>query len=543
MQEVLVVTLLKKNWLLVSALVIFSIIVLSQWNFVPFYDGAGFFEHCFQKFAEVPFSSESLMCFDHPAFVPTLLYGTSQIFFYGEVWPTLLISWLLGISSILCVHKTINILFPATDWPIAGAGSLLYSLNPALLASIINPNLDFPVLVFSTWMFAALVSKHYRLAAAAGILMVLSKESGLLSYGIIVGIWSLFFVTPDLLCKSGVMKIIKHKSVLALPPTVFFVYVAWRHQQEAGQVLHTGGGIKEILAVFLDVRFTEPHMLAYAATALGINFQWIFTLSLLCLPVAALFLTLTRKGKKVSLQQFRNACFLGTLLLCLTYFLVRYPYYNNPRYFLPLLPLLTISAIGAWYFLFPLRFLRFFCTLGMSCLLGISVFHTVDPFARWYFGTFLFGKKEVLSMTSMTQECCAQGRDQLTYNLQFTRWHYLIDQILSEIPKDKPMLVHHYTDFFLLFYRDPIDGRRTMKRPGAIKTKVFTVTEMILTETFPPEVYALDQPNIEWDILQVVGKQQIPYHVTSSKQTKWGPYRMTYWKLSRIPQTKLTTKE
>jgi len=56
---------------------------------------------------------------------------------------------------------------------------------------------------------------------------------------------------------------------------------------------------------------------------------------------------------------------------------------------------------------------------------------TIDPLSRWLFGTFPFGQRDLLELTSITHECCAAGRDQLVYNLEFTTLAALMDDALA----------------------------------------------------------------------------------------------------------------
>jgi len=519
----------KVNGLLVCALGLFSALSLTQWSFVPLYDGAAFFEYCFQQFALKPFNASSLMCFNHPALVPTTLFGLSQVLFFGEVWPTLLISWLLGLSSILALWLSIKLLFPKAKWPIAEAGALLYAVNPSFVANTINPNLDFAVLIFSTWMFAALLSHRFGLCALCGVLMAMSKESGLLVYVVVIGLWTL------LLLKQRSKQLL----VLALPLVVFGGYVLWRQQLLGNErVFHTGGNFWNILRVFLDFRIFEPHMEVYSVTALGINFQWILTVSMLMVPIVFLSRLLFRKsvnGAKVS--ELRIGLFLGLLFLCLLYLLVRYRYWNNARYFLPLMPILILSAVGAWHFYFQNKWIKVTLMLVTGVLLGISNFKSVDPFARWYFGTFSFGAEEMLQMGCRGVNECSRGigRDQLVYNLQFANLHYLVDQIFREIPKDASILVVPGAEFHFMKYRNAMNGGRTMYRPDVIRTKIVTVPELVRRGQFPPELYALDFPNIySLNIEDRILKKEIPYEIVARNRAKKGKYELRYVKLALI---------
>jgi hypothetical protein len=107
-------------------------------------------------------------------------------------------------------------------------------------------------------------------------------------------------------------------------------------------------------------------------------------------------------------------------------------------------------------------------------LLTISAVRTVDPVSRAIWGTFPVGNRSLLSITSLRNECCGHGRDQLAYNLEFTEFASLQDALYERMqPSDSTVLVlPENGDWFTVGSLDSVTHRRTMRSQGTVRPKV-----------------------------------------------------------------------
>jgi len=123
---------------------------------------------------------------------------------------------------------------------------------------------------------------------------------------------------------------------------------------------------------------------------------------------------------------------------------VGYRTYANSRYFIFfLIPGLIIVFYLALRVLLKNNKL---CIAAIYVLILLSVvqsFRSIDPAGFWVYGKFAFGKHQLYKMTGLTHECCGFGRDQLVYNLEYTKLRYLIDKIFSTIkPQNDEIVVY-----------------------------------------------------------------------------------------------------
>lgn len=87
----------------------------------------------------------------------------------------------------------------------------------------------------------------------------------------------------------------------------------------------------------------------------------------------------------------------------------------------------------------------------------------------------------MLRVTALTGECCGYGRDQLAYNLQFTRLADVQDALYARIrPTATTVLVtHDNANWFTVGPIDAQTSRRTLSRDGIVEPPVAPATMVI----------------------------------------------------------------
>jgi hypothetical protein len=166
------------------------------------------------------------------------------------------------------------------------------------------------------------------------------------------------------------------------------------------------------------------------------------------------------------------------------YLLTRVTTFTNSRYLLPVMPLLVVVLYSALLAV-RARARSRQALLGVyAILLFVSALRTVDPVSRWVYGTFDFGERQMLRMTSITGECCAYGRDQLVYNLEFTDLEALMSEAMSALapPSSTLIMIPDSTDWYIVPRLDERTNRRTTYRAGS--------RHLIVVETRPDSVHA-----------------------------------------------------
>ena len=127
----------------------------------------------------------------------------------------------------------------------------------------------------------------------------------------------------------------------------------------------------------------------------------------------------------------------------------------------------------------------------------VSTVRTVDPVSRALFGTFPFGDRALLNLTSITHECCAQGRDQLGYNLEFTTLAALMDDALAATKAGDSTLVvlPDSTNWHAIPLLDARTNRRTIDSTEAVVPLVVEADSASLYAPARPRGVYLALPN------------------------------------------------
>jgi hypothetical protein len=185
---------------------------------------------------------------------------------------------------------------------------------------------------------------------------------------------------------------------------------------------------------------------------------------------------------------------LALFLAASAYGMTRYETFLSVRYLLAIYPVLIIL----WFF--PVSVMAGEGRIRSACLavvlvwVAAGVHRTVDPVSKWIWGTFDFGRHELLSLTSLTGECCGFGRDQLPYNLEFLRFHEIQNDIFTWIrPKVSTTLVANRRADRL--GRVTPDGRRTIRLYDALQIHFATAESVERRVRRPEVIYFLAFPN------------------------------------------------
>jgi hypothetical protein len=195
----------------------------------------------------------------------------------------------------------------------------------------------------------------------------------------------------------------------------------------------------------------------------------------------------------------------------------------------PLLALLFLAGLltaGV-----PMAWRRVILALWAALTL-VSTVRTIDPVSRAVFGTFPFGERALLRLNSISRECCASGRDQLGYNLEFTSLAALIDDALaSSRPGDSTLIVlPDSTNWYMMPRLDATTGRRAVDSTMVVVPLVVEADSAGLFTTARRKGLYLALPNGPADR----GLQQVAEAFTVSTERRFsrGPYSLSAYRLT-----------
>jgi hypothetical protein len=257
-----------------------------------------------------------------------------------------------------------------------------------------------------------------------------------------------------------------HLAPLSIPVIVFAIHIAYRIIVPHATVLAAPGTTDmPILQQFLVPRI-DPYFVNYVVMMCVLSFAWVSTVIVGSDAIVAM----ARKLRKLAPRPLPGAKrrivrFIVVLGVVSMWALTRYSSWGNSRYLLPvfaLTPLVIYAALVRFGVPTPARR----ALLGaLSVLLGVSVVRTIDPVSRALYGTWQFGDHRLLRMTHVTGECCAAGRDQLVYNLQYTVLADLTSDATAALVRDSTTVFYPTRmDWQSLGPLDSVTSTRTLRR-------------------------------------------------------------------------------
>ncbi|TMA29599.1 MAG: glycosyltransferase family 39 protein [Deltaproteobacteria bacterium] len=393
---------------------------------VPIWDAREYTD-CIEAAVRMPISPAVFNCAGHPTIAWAAIMSALAWFAPARFWPLLLVSVAIGVVGLLAFHDLVLALFPDAEIEALLLTACL-GVFPVVVAGTVDVNPDHGVLMFFLIVLRALVREKPRQAALAGLLLVFSKEPGVLLYCLAVGLWVLLFVTRRAGTPEEKARRLLRDWRLAAPLLAFGIYLVSASLHGFDPFWQDVSGRKPLLETFTTFRIDQ----AFLAQMLGIfvlQFAWVLTLLALFRWVRMA----ARAAFAIGPPETPALLFCDLLLLLATLLLTRYQTFLNLRYYLALVPLLLVCGLAGLRQVSGARLPRLAVLGALALLFAVSSLRTVDPLSKAAMGTIRFGDHEMLDMTRLTGECCGHGRDQIAYNLEHLHLHDLEDMFLADM--------------------------------------------------------------------------------------------------------------
>jgi hypothetical protein len=531
-----------------------ALLLWSRRDYVPIFDGR-IYADCIQQAAANPGYLGGYRCAGHIAesYIAILAFAARLV---PHTPATLLVAnALLLLVGAVALWRLARSAFPGEEHRIGRAlivGAFL--VHPIVLAGLVQPGLDFGLLVFSLCALAAAIEGRRWALVSFGIALVFSNEPGVVLYGVIAAAWlwracaphlssgvprrlgvatlglltllalgarapmSLMFfgivlalvvfapkppVRPG---RRGLVRAIGAAWPLVIPVGVLFAYLI-AHKLHAAPVAAAGssppgavwGKVSPFELIFVLLRpgmFDLPTRSTFALM-LVTGFLWIPTVVLLL----DLAVGTVRRARGLAPRELEGAdasiaSQLALVLVADAWLLSRFTTYANARYYLPVYPLVLVVTYGALVRLRMAARWRVAVMGTLAALLAISVIRTVDPVSRALWGTWRMGERSLLSITSITGECCGHGRDQLAYNLEFTELAALQDSLYERLrpTADSVLIVPWMSDWHTVDLVDGTTHHRTLREQGSVQPIVLAADSAIIKRVAQPTAWYIELP-------------------------------------------------
>lgn len=481
--------------ILIAAALAVAVLVWRYAGFVPIWDGR-IYADCVIDAASRPLALETLRCAEHPSHAYVGFLAMVQRLDPGNGALLIGANFLLFALAAVAFHRLLGRLFPGDGQaPERALLTFGFAVQPAFVASVVQPGLDFGVLVFFVIALWAALEDRILLMALAGVFLCFSKESGVLVYALLAG--ALAVVSAARPGGSAGRRLARLAPLVA-PLALFVLYLWWRSLDPARTVLWNDSERHGLLTQFISVRL-DSFLASYLALMFVVSFGWVMSVVVAADLLEGARRWIRRLPARVMPDADRDGVLLcGLVLVGCAYALSRYTTYSNLRYFLPVYALLPIVFYAALLrFRWSVSARRVLLGLVGVLLLASNV-RTLDPVSRTIFGTFDAGGSRMLRITSVSGECCGTGRDQLVYNLQFAGLHGAMNAVLLDNPIGVGGVysMDPGADWYVWSQVDAVTGRRTLRRRNVVTPR--EVNAGLLRREAPPErIVYLDFPNID----------------------------------------------
>jgi hypothetical protein len=493
------VSVLRRWWGVIPA-VLLVMLVWPERAFVPIWDGNVYLQ-CVVDAARSGLNVHSLRCGGHQSQLYMGLLALTQLPRPGNLTAIVAMNLALAMAALAAFAAILRRLIPGENfWVERALIVTILAVHPLLSATLIQLNSDFGVYVFFAMSLACIVTRRYWLAAAAGLMLCFSKETGALIYFVALGLHLLFRAMEERGSTVDRVKAVAREAAPALLPLVVFAgFLAWWSATQPSYAVWNQGMHEHPIAGMHWFDFDDVILRSYAAIIFVLGFAWIPTTVILAdVAVGAVRAVGEMRDRELPGVDVKLAGYLAALTATLVYLLTVYRTFTFPRYFVVLAPLLLLAGFVSLVRLGTGPRIRRFALAATGAVLFSANHASWDPVSRRLFGTLSLGEFSAYDVSSIAHDFRVTDADHLCYNLQFTGFHWALNAMYAAIkPTAQTTIVFPRFNRWGLWA--PLDSRtfeRVARREGTV-TPDYEDEAMIaaMRGKKPRELWLVEQPN------------------------------------------------
>ncbi len=286
--------------------VVFSILALFQFDTVPLYDGSLYYDALISALEKFTFSPDSLLStfslLSHPTQGAVLLTGTGEMLFPRQSVGVYIVTLLVTLVAIFSLYAISGRMFPQKPAWIKAAGTAVFAFCPYLLGLFSHMNPDYITLLLFIIFIYAFAEEWDYLASFLALLLVFSKEIGILFY--------VSFLIPAILTRAGktdgkryITKLRNHLFpkrlfLYSIAPLLFLYYALFSNGLSFGEAFTNKSSFRwdnngvHCFGINIDYISAKLDQILY------VNFFWLTTL----LFIMAVFVYLFRNRKSSQIK-------------------------------------------------------------------------------------------------------------------------------------------------------------------------------------------------------------------------------------------------
>jgi len=458
------VDLLKKYWPVHLIVLVHFLVTAKFFGHIPVWDGATYtINGIYEAIRAEEFNIFNFDALGHPMILLHLLFAVPWFFDLGNYYLLHITVGILYIMAIYSFYGIVSRIFNdskfKTDLILL---TIIFAFYPIHNATLLNLTTgDIGILIFFPIFLFFFLSENILPATLAATMLVFSKETGFLIYLCIL--LTDFFLSQ--LKKRGAKSfviLIKSKFLLLFPLIFYISTLIIKFSVFHDNPLYVDAFNQLKMKTDWPDWQIEKVFPAYLSGIFIVNYNWILTVLAVIGTGKHMFNKIAGKGIPETGINIKHISFLYILIIPLFFILTFYKTFVNLRYFIPIYFVMMILSFFSLTKIFNKSFVRRIFLLLITAVFLYTNFRTTDPVSKKIYGTFKFGKHDLLKMTSITDECCGFGRDQIMYNLEYLKITEILDEIISDL-RLKPDTAIAYQPLVGLWGIDRID-KNTYKR-------------------------------------------------------------------------------
>ncbi len=490
---------LRRCWWLLP-LVLLVTLVWPERHFVSIWDGNVYLQ-CVVDASAHGLTVISLRCGGHQSQLYMGFLAFAERAAPGSTVPIVIVNLVLAAGGLVAFGALLQRLAPGDDWWVERALLVtVLAVHPLISATLIQVNPDFGLYVFFLLTLALLVWRRYRWAALAGLMLCFSKETGALAFGVMLGLHTLFRFVDDALPASARWRVLAREiAPAALPVVVYIAFLVWWGATKPGYVIWNQGIHERPLTGLHWFDFDDVILRSYAAIIFVLGFAWVAVAAIAAdLAVGALRAVSRRPDRGLSGLDVQVAWFIVALFAALTYLLTAYRTWSFPRYFVVLVPLLLVASFISLVRLGAGSTVRRTLLATFGAVLFSANWSSWDPISKRLFGVLPVGDRSLYQVSGIANDFRALATDHLSYNLEFTGFHYALNSAFAAIrPTDSTYIVFPRFNRWGLWA--PLDRKtfaRVARSTDVVNPRYADETMIAaLRDRKPQELWLIEQPN------------------------------------------------
>ena len=369
--------------------VVFSVLAGFQFDDIPRYDAGLYYDALMTGTETFDYSLKSFLSsftlWTHPMQGTALLAAGGEMLFPRQRIGLYFVILAISVIAIFCLYGILGKIFPGTASWLKASGTAVFAFNPYVMGLFSHFNADYFSLMFFVILVYVFSEGLDYLAAFLTLLLIFSKETGILFAGIflVTAILSRSFKSNESNLLHSLKRYLFPKRIFlyGTPPALFFLYLLYNKGFSFGESETGKSPFRWDSSNFHCFGFRSDYISVRMAQFLFFNFNWLITL----LFVASVLVYFIRKQRNSPKAMFSTdmdsslpAGIFGAALVYLLFSCV-FITYTLPRYNIYFAFPFSILTVAAVSYIWNRKAFQKAAVGGILSLFLLQNYYSLDP--------------------------------------------------------------------------------------------------------------------------------------------------------------------